>query len=69
MEYQGYSVYDDDSFFDKYMARRSRNNSPNALIEKPIILTLIGDVKGKTLLDLGNDRRVFPQLKAGRILH
>jgi len=53
MEYRGASAYDDDQFFKNYMKRRSRVDSPNNSIEKPILLELIGDVKGKKVLDLG----------------
>ena len=53
MEYSGASVYNDDEFFENYIARRNREESPNNIIEKPILLELIGDVEGKKLLDLG----------------
>lgn len=53
MSYTGYSAYDDDEFFDKYHQRRSKNDSPNDLIEQPIIDELLGDVSGKKVLDLG----------------
>ena len=53
MDYRGASAYDDDQFFKKYMNRRSRVDSPNNSIEKPILLEMIGDVKGKKVLDLG----------------
>lgn len=53
MEYRGASAYNDDQFFKNYMNRRNRVDSPNNSIEKPIMLELIGDVKGKKVLDLG----------------
>lgn len=53
MNYKSYSVYDDDDFFDKYNQKRSKGNSPNELIEQPIIDELIGDINGKRILDLG----------------
>lgn len=46
-------VYNNDSFFEQYMKRRYRNDNPNDTIEKPALLQLIGDVKEKTILDLG----------------
>ncbi|WP_459502495.1 class I SAM-dependent methyltransferase [Bacillus sp. C1] len=46
-------VYNDDSFFEQYMKRRYRQDNPNDTIEKPALLQLIGDTKGKTILDLG----------------
>ncbi|WP_195571413.1 class I SAM-dependent DNA methyltransferase [Paenibacillus sp. 1001270B_150601_E10] len=53
MEYQGSSAYDQEAFFKNYLARRHRTNSPNNLIERPILLEMIGDVRGKHILDLG----------------
>lgn len=53
MEFRGASVYEDEEFFDNYMKRRTRPESPNNIIEKPILLELIGDVKGKRVIDLG----------------
>ena len=45
MEYRGASAYDDDQFFKKYMNRRSRVDSPNNSIEKPILLELLSFYK------------------------
>jgi SAM-dependent methyltransferase len=53
MEYRGASAYNDDQFFKNYMTRRNREESPNNLIEKPILIEMIGDVKGEKVLDLG----------------
>lgn len=53
MEYRGPDVYDDITFFKNYMKRRNRLDSPNNIIEKPIMLELIGDVEDKKILDLG----------------
>lgn len=53
MEYRGASAYNDDQFFKNYIDRRNRKESPNNIIEKPILLEMIGDVKGKKVLDLG----------------
>lgn len=53
MEFRGASVYEEEEFFENYMMRRTRPESPNNIIEKPILLDLIGDVKGKRVLDLG----------------
>ena len=53
MEYRGASAYNDDQFFKNYTTRRNREDSPNNMIEKPIFLEMIGDVKGKKVLDLG----------------
>ncbi|WP_240628683.1 class I SAM-dependent methyltransferase [Bacillus salacetis] len=35
------------------MARRQKQESPNNAMEKPVFLELIGNVRGKTILDLG----------------
>ncbi|MGM7721628.1 class I SAM-dependent DNA methyltransferase [Metabacillus sp. Hm71] len=53
MEYRGPSAYNDDQFFENYITRRNREVSPNNIIEKPILLEMIGDVKRKKVLDLG----------------
>jgi trans-aconitate methyltransferase len=53
MEHNGSTVYDNQEFFDRYMKRRHRAESPNTLIENPSLFELIGDVKGKHILDLG----------------
>lgn len=53
MDYKGSSVYDDDKFFDQFIARRNRKESPNNLIETPVFMELLGDVQGKKILDLG----------------
>ncbi|HDX9613917.1 TPA: class I SAM-dependent methyltransferase [Bacillus toyonensis] len=46
-------VYNNEAFFEQYMKRRYRENSPNESIEKPAFFQLIGDVKGKQILNLG----------------
>jgi SAM-dependent methyltransferase len=51
--FKGSSVYDNNDFFNNYLARRNRDESPNNVIEQPIISELVGDVRGKTVLDLG----------------
>ncbi|MBT2682796.1 class I SAM-dependent methyltransferase [Bacillus sp. ISL-37] len=53
MEFRGASVYDEEKFYENYMKRRNRPESPNNIIEKPILLEMIGDVAGKRILDLG----------------
>ena len=35
------------------LTRRHRAESPNNIIEKPVLMELIGDVSGKKVLDLG----------------
>ncbi|HSP21808.1 MAG TPA: class I SAM-dependent methyltransferase [Planococcus sp. (in: firmicutes)] len=53
MEFKGSSVYDEKDFLTDYLKRRGRKESPNNAIEKPNICELLGDVKGKAILDLG----------------
>ncbi|MDP4164297.1 MAG: class I SAM-dependent methyltransferase [Bacillota bacterium] len=53
MGYKGASVYDNHEFFESYLARRNREMSPNNIIEKPVLLELLGDVTGKQVVDLG----------------
>lgn len=53
MEYRGASAYDDRQFFENYMARRRREESPNERIERPVLLEMIGTVKDDKILDLG----------------
>ncbi|RLQ97469.1 class I SAM-dependent DNA methyltransferase [Falsibacillus albus] len=53
MEYKGSKVYDTEEFFDRYMNRRHRPESPNTLIENPVLFDLLGDINGEHILDLG----------------
>ncbi|MEW8986357.1 MAG: class I SAM-dependent methyltransferase [Bacillus sp. (in: firmicutes)] len=53
MEFRGASVYDEGDFYENFTKRRNRPESPNNIIEKPILLELLGDVAGKRILDLG----------------
>ncbi|MDZ5471638.1 class I SAM-dependent methyltransferase [Bacillus sp. 31A1R] len=53
MEYKGSSAYDEEPFFQQYISRRTRHNSPNNLIESPIFMKLLDEVNEKVVLDLG----------------
>lgn len=53
MKYKSYSVYDDDEFLQAYLSKRAKGRSPNEILEEPIINELLGDVKGKHIIDLG----------------
>lgn len=53
VEYKGASAYNDEQFFENYLSRRNRIESPNNIIEKPVLWELIGDVNGMRVLDLG----------------
>ncbi|WNF24692.1 methyltransferase domain-containing protein [Mesobacillus jeotgali] len=53
MEFRGASVYDEGDFYENFTKRRNRPESPNNIIEKPILLELLGNVAGQRILDLG----------------
>ncbi len=53
MEKSGPAFYDDDVVFATYMQRRQRVDTPNDTLEKPVILELVGEIAGKSVLDLG----------------
>ncbi len=47
------NVYDNNEFFKSYIDMRGTEVNPNSLVEVPIIFSLMPDVKGKDILDLG----------------
>ena len=47
------SVYDKENFFVLYQKLRSNPISLNEIVEKPTMLSLLPDLQGKKLLDLG----------------
>lgn len=47
------AIYDDETFFKNYIDLRNSQNNYNDLIEQPIILELLGDVKEKRVMDIG----------------
>lgn len=49
----GPDFYDEEQVFAAYMQRRQRADSPNDTLERPIVMDLIGDVRGADILDLG----------------
>lgn len=49
----GSIFYDQDTIFATYQQGRQRPDNPNDTLEKPVILELIGDIAGKSVLDLG----------------
>lgn len=53
MEYKGPAVYDNNAFFERYMKRRHRAESPNILIENPLLREMLGRISGMAVLDLG----------------
>ena len=66
------NIYDNETFFEGYKKLREQSDSANELIEIPQFFNLIGDVAGKTILDLGcgtgdHDRKLI-ELGAKSIL-
>lgn len=53
MGHSGPAFYDDDIVFAAYARRCQGVDTPNDTLEKPLILELIGDIAGKSMLDLG----------------
>lgn len=47
------NVYDNQEFFNQYQSMREDKINANNLIEIPIMISMLPDVKGKTILDLG----------------
>lgn len=46
-------VYDNPVFFERYLKLRENPNSVNELVEKPTMFSLLPDLNGKKVLDLG----------------
>src|SRR5579875_2659683 len=53
MAHRGPEFYDDPSVFTTYMQHREWSQNPNETIDRPILMELVGDVKDRTILDLG----------------
>jgi 2-polyprenyl-3-methyl-5-hydroxy-6-metoxy-1,4-benzoquinol methylase len=47
------NIYDNETFFNEYKHLRSLDSSANILIEKPALFSLVPDLNGKKILDLG----------------
>ena len=47
------NVFDNQEFFDGYKKIRERDGNANDLFEIPVLFSLLADLKGKTILDLG----------------
>ena len=56
---EGSKFFDDDRKVESYRSKRHWAESPNESIEKPIFLDMLGDVKGKQVLDLGCGDGIF----------
>ncbi|MBM7586948.1 SAM-dependent methyltransferase [Bacillus pakistanensis] len=53
MEHKGSSAYDEQDFFETFIKRKMRADSPNNAIEKPAIMELLPNLEGSKILDLG----------------
>ena len=66
------NVYDTKEFFDSYQEMRSESVNANHLIENPIIKSMMPNLAGKTILDLGcgdgNMDRFFIENGAKKVL-
>lgn len=49
------NIYDNETFFEGYKELRYREVNANVLFEIPTLLSLLPDLKGKRVLDLGAD--------------
>ena len=47
------NIYDDETFFEGYKKIRENKNSANILFEKPALFSLLPELAGKRILDLG----------------
>lgn len=49
----GPAFYDDKRVFERYQSIRTHTDAPNQTIEQPVVLEFLGDLQGRSLLDLG----------------
>ena len=47
------AIYDDETFFSNYLQIRADKDNYNDMIEQPAVFNLLGDVRGKRVLDIG----------------
>lgn len=62
----GPAFYDDDEVFATYQSRRDRPENPNDTIEQPALFELLGDLRGKRILDLGCGGAAFGRAAMAR---
>jgi len=53
MTNRGSNFYDHNEVFSQYTSLRERPENANDTLEKPVMMDLLGDVRGKAILDLG----------------
>ena len=47
------NIYDNSTFFEGYKKIREKKSNANDLFETPALFSLLPDLQGKTILDLG----------------
>lgn len=47
------NIYDNETFFDNFKSIRERSANFNDLLETPVLLSMLPDVNGKSILDIG----------------
>ena len=47
------NIFDNEKFFEGYRALRENPDCANNLTEKPALFSMLGEIKGKRILDLG----------------
>ncbi|MCL2466577.1 MAG: class I SAM-dependent methyltransferase [Micrococcales bacterium] len=66
------NIYDDQEFYDGYQRVRDNADSANNVEERPAIVSLLPDLRGKRVLDLGCGQghgcRLYSDLGAGSVL-
>ncbi len=66
------NIYDNDMFFNEYIALRETDNNYNNLLEQPAMMNLLPDLMGKTVLDLGcgfgSDCKYFAENGAEKVI-
>ena len=63
------NIYDNVIFFNEYRKLRERENNANNLFEIPTMISLLPELKGKTILDLGcgSGERCVDYIKRGAV--
>jgi SAM-dependent methyltransferase len=66
------NIYDNPTFFDGYKKLRENPSAANIIVEKPAIFSLIPNLKGKSIMDLGcgygENCKEFSRLGASKVL-
>ena len=63
------NIYDNETFFEGYMELRKREVNANNIFEIPTLYSLMPDLEGKSVLDLGcgSGERCIDYLKRGAV--